>query len=109
MRIVDLFAGLEGWSESARGEHTVVSTDLDPRFETDITADVLEPDLGTRIVERPAGARPPRVPADVLGPPSGRMDGAETIRASAEDRRREVRPLVEQRSNSSRELIRRSL
>jgi hypothetical protein len=57
MRIVDLFAGLEGWSGSARARHSVVSTDVDPAFGTDVTADVLEPDLADRLLER-LGGRP---------------------------------------------------
>lgn len=57
MKIVDLFAGLEGWSGSARSVHQVVSTDVDPRFGSDITADVLEPDLGERLV-RFLGGKP---------------------------------------------------
>lgn len=55
MKIVDLFAGLEGWSASARDRHTVVSTDVEPSFETDVTADVLEPDLADRLLERLGG------------------------------------------------------
>lgn len=43
MRVLDLFAGLGGWSAPARARgHDVCTTDLDPRFGCDITADVLE-------------------------------------------------------------------
>lgn len=55
MRIVELFAGLEGWSSAAGAEDVVVTSDLEPRFESTITADVLEPDLGARILERLGG------------------------------------------------------
>lgn len=43
MRVLDLFAGLGGWGSAflERG-HEVVSVDLDPKFETDITADVFD-------------------------------------------------------------------
>jgi hypothetical protein len=42
MRVLDLFAGLRGWSEpfAARG-HEVYSVDLDPRFDVDLHADIL--------------------------------------------------------------------
>lgn len=41
MKVLDLFAGLRGWSEPwrARG-HEVMSLDLDPAFGSDITADM---------------------------------------------------------------------
>lgn len=43
MRVLDLFAGLEGWSGPFRAAgHDVLSLDNDPRFEVDITADILE-------------------------------------------------------------------
>jgi site-specific DNA-cytosine methylase len=46
MNVLDLYAGLQGWSSEfkARG-HRVVSLDIDPRFDCTITADVLELDL----------------------------------------------------------------
>jgi len=43
MRVLDLFAGLEGWSAPFRERgHEVVSLDFDPSFGCDITADILE-------------------------------------------------------------------
>lgn len=43
MRVLDLFAGLEGWSEPFRERgHDVISLDFDPSFGTDIVADILE-------------------------------------------------------------------
>lgn len=43
MRVLDLFAGLEGWSAPFRDRgHTVISLDNDPRFNVDICADILE-------------------------------------------------------------------
>lgn len=49
MRVLDLFAGLRGWSDpwKARG-HEVVTLDNDPRFEADIPFDIL------RFAEDPA-------------------------------------------------------
>lgn len=43
MKILDLFAGLQGWSEllAARG-HDVVTLDLDPRFGCTFSRDILE-------------------------------------------------------------------
>ncbi len=60
MRIVDLFSGLEGWGGPHRERHVVCSVEIDPRFEPDVVADVLDPDVGARIVERLGG------PPDVL-------------------------------------------
>lgn len=57
MRIVDLFAGLEGWGGPHRDRHAVCSVDLDERFGSDITADVLDADLAERITEH-LGGRP---------------------------------------------------
>lgn len=43
MKVLDLFAGLEGWSAPWRERgHEVCSVDLDPRFDVTITADILE-------------------------------------------------------------------
>lgn len=43
MRVVDLFAGLGGWSEPARERgYDVLTVDIDPRFGTDLVADVLQ-------------------------------------------------------------------
>ena len=42
MRVLDLFAGLEGWSGPFRERgHEVISLDFDPSFGTDIVADIL--------------------------------------------------------------------
>lgn len=41
LRVVDLFAGLEGWSAAFRDRgHDVFSTDIDPRFDVTLTADI---------------------------------------------------------------------
>jgi hypothetical protein len=41
--MLDLFAGLEGWSEPWREMgHDVFSVDIDPRFDVDLHADILE-------------------------------------------------------------------
>lgn len=50
MRIVELFAGLQGWTSAATAGDVVVTTDFEARFETTITADVLEPDLADRLM-----------------------------------------------------------
>lgn len=43
MRVLDLFAGLGGWSAAARDRgHDVRTLDLDPRFGTTYVADILE-------------------------------------------------------------------
>lgn len=43
MKVLDLFAGLEGWSEPFRNRgHEVISLDNDPRFECNIIADILD-------------------------------------------------------------------
>jgi site-specific DNA-cytosine methylase len=43
VKVLDLFAGLRGWSDPfAERGHDVVTLDLDARFESDITADILE-------------------------------------------------------------------
>lgn len=43
MRVLDLFAGLGGWSAAFRDRgHDVVTLDLDPRFGCTITGDVLQ-------------------------------------------------------------------
>ena len=43
MRVLDLFAGLEGWSKPFRERgHDVLSVDLDERFDVDLHADVLD-------------------------------------------------------------------
>lgn len=42
MRVLDLFAGLEGWSQPFRDRgHDVVAVDLDERFDVDLHADVM--------------------------------------------------------------------
>ena len=42
LRVLDLFAGLEGWSAPFRERgHEVVSLDFDPSFDVDIHADIL--------------------------------------------------------------------
>ena len=39
LRVLDLFAGLEGWSEPFRErDHDVISVDLDPRFDVSLEA-----------------------------------------------------------------------
>lgn len=43
MRVLDLFAGLGGWSAAARDRgHDVRTLDLDPRFGTTYVADILD-------------------------------------------------------------------
>src|SRR5688500_1901151 len=43
MRVLDLYAGLGGWSQPFRQDgHTVTTVDLDPVFGTDIVADISE-------------------------------------------------------------------
>lgn len=43
MRVLDLFAGLEGWSGPFRErDHDVISVDIEPSFDVDLHADVLE-------------------------------------------------------------------
>lgn len=43
MNVLDLFAGLEGWSKPFRDRgHRVFSTDYDPQFKVDLIKDVLE-------------------------------------------------------------------
>jgi hypothetical protein len=43
VRVLDLYAGLGGWSKPARERgHQVTTVDLDPRFGTDIVADVFD-------------------------------------------------------------------
>ena len=43
MKVIDLFAGLEGWSKPFRERgHDVCSTDVDPRFEVDIIKNILD-------------------------------------------------------------------
>lgn len=45
LKVLDLFAGLEGWSEPWRASgHDVISVDNDPRFNVDITKDVRDLD-----------------------------------------------------------------
>lgn len=42
MKVLDLFAGLGGWSSAFKERgHQVITLDLDPQFHTDIIADVL--------------------------------------------------------------------
>jgi hypothetical protein len=42
MNVLDLFAGLGGWSEAFRARgHSVTTLDIEPRFSVDIVADVL--------------------------------------------------------------------
>jgi hypothetical protein len=42
MRVLDLFSGLGGWAEPFRDAgHDVTTLDVDPRFECDVTADVM--------------------------------------------------------------------
>lgn len=58
MRIIDLFAGLCGWTSAADPDRdVVVTTDIDERFGTTVTADILEPDLGDRLIDA-LGGRP---------------------------------------------------
>jgi hypothetical protein len=42
MRILDLFSGLGGWTRHHRLDHEVLTLDIDPHFDCDITADILE-------------------------------------------------------------------
>ncbi len=43
MNVLDLFAGLKGWSEPfAQRGHDVITLDNDPKFNCDITVDILE-------------------------------------------------------------------
>lgn len=43
LRVLDLFAGLEGWSKAFRERgHEVVSTDVDPRFNVTILKDIMQ-------------------------------------------------------------------
>ena len=43
LRVLDLYAGLEGWASAFRGAgHEVVTLDLDPSFRTTVVADALE-------------------------------------------------------------------
>jgi hypothetical protein len=43
VRVLDLFAGLEGWSAPFRErDHDVISVDIDPRFDVSLCMDVLE-------------------------------------------------------------------
>ena len=43
MTVLDLFAGLEGWSAPFRARgHDVISVDVDPRFDVSLCVDVLE-------------------------------------------------------------------
>lgn len=43
MKVLDLFAGLEGWSKPFRDRgHEVFTTDIDPRFESDLIGDILD-------------------------------------------------------------------
>jgi hypothetical protein len=43
MKVLDLFAGLEGWSTPFRKRgHEVFSTDFDPQFDVDLIKDILE-------------------------------------------------------------------
>ena len=45
MRVLDLFAGLEGWSAPWRQRgHDAITVDNDPRFGSTITHDLLDPD-----------------------------------------------------------------
>ena len=45
MRVLDLFAGLKGWSSAF--DHDVRTLDIEPKFDCDITLDILdfEPDI----------------------------------------------------------------
>lgn len=48
MKVLDLFAGLGGWSAVARARgHDVRTLDFDPKFECDYVADILEWDPAT--------------------------------------------------------------
>lgn len=51
LHIVELFAGLEGWSSAAQKGDLVVTTDIERRFGNTITANVLDPDLGAHLKE----------------------------------------------------------
>lgn len=43
MRVLDLFAGLKGWSEPWEGRgHDIITLDNDPKFNCDITVNILE-------------------------------------------------------------------
>ena len=43
MRVLDLFSGMGGWSQAFKDRgHQVVRVELDPRYEADVHADVLE-------------------------------------------------------------------
>jgi len=43
MKVLDLFAGMEGWSKSFRDRgHEVFSTDFDPKFNVSLVKDILE-------------------------------------------------------------------
>jgi hypothetical protein len=42
MKVLDVFAGLGGWSNEARDRHEVFTIDWDPAFGCDLTIDVLE-------------------------------------------------------------------
>lgn len=45
LQVVDLFCGLKGWSRPFRDRgHTVWTTDIEPSFEPDLVADILELD-----------------------------------------------------------------
>lgn len=44
IRVLDLFAGLEGWSGAFRERgHDVISVDIEPKFGTTICQDIMEP------------------------------------------------------------------
>jgi hypothetical protein len=56
MKVLDLFAGLRGWSGPwAERGHEVLTLDFDPKFESDITMDILEFDPEKHL---PEGWRP---------------------------------------------------
>lgn len=46
LKVLDLFAGLGGWSAAFRARgHDVFTTDFDPKFGTDLTADIMSLDV----------------------------------------------------------------
>jgi len=53
LRVLDLYAGLGGWSAAFRRHgHDVTTLDNDPRFGCDVTADILDPDIPFRLEQR---------------------------------------------------------
>lgn len=51
LRVLDLFAGLGGWSAAFRDHgHYAVTSDLEPRFNTTVTGDILSDEVLERIL-----------------------------------------------------------